>query len=86
MQNLEDIVLEDLGREMADHIDSEVILGLLQGLGWFYIELEKFTDNHHAVDIRYWIESNIKNSFHQSGRKFVFEDQGDAVNFSLKWA
>jgi hypothetical protein len=83
--NLEKEIIEELGTQMQSQVDREILWGMLIGLGWTRVTLDKLHDNKHAVDITYWLEENIKNPFERAGRDFIFEDAKDAVNFILRW-
>jgi hypothetical protein len=84
--NMQDEILEELGTQMQSSIDFEILTDVLvKSCGWHRVELKRFKDNHHAVDISYWCHDNIKNAWKRNGRHFVFENQGDAVTFTLKW-
>jgi hypothetical protein len=83
--NIEEEILNKAGTEMAREIDREVLWGMLQGLGWTRVMLDRLKDNKHAVDITYWLEENIKNPFERAGRDFIFEDSKDATLFILRW-
>lgn len=84
--NMQDKILEELGTQMHSAIDFEILTDVLvKSCGWHRVELERFKDNHHAVDITTWCHDKIKNQWKRNGRYFVFENQGDAVTFTLKW-
>ena len=83
---MQDEILEELGTQMQSQVDREILWGMLIGLGWTRVMLDRFQDNKHAVDIRYWLEENIKNPFERNGRDFIFEDSQDAMLFILRWA
>jgi hypothetical protein len=83
--NLEEELIEKAGTEMALEIDREVLWGMLQGIGWCRVMLPRFVDNHHAVDIGYWLETNCKRAFERNGRDFIFESAKDANWFVLRW-
>jgi hypothetical protein len=83
--NLEKEIIEELGTKMQSQVDREILWGMLEGLGWTRVMLDRLQDNKHAVDITYWLEENIKNPFERAGRDFIFEDAKDAVNFILRW-
>lgn len=83
--NLEDEIVNAMGKEISEEIDFEVLAGMLEGIGWHRVKLERFQNNHHAVNIMLWCEQHIKNPFNHRGSTFVFEDKGDAINFTLKW-
>ena len=85
MKNLEKEILDELGTRMQSEIDREVMWGMLKSLGWRRVNLDRFTDNMHAVDITHWLKANCKNPFERSGADFIFESEVDAVNFTLRW-
>lgn len=83
--NLEDEVTTELSEQLAAEIDREILWGFLIGAGWAKVELGRFQNNNHAIDIRIWIEENTKGKFLQSGARFLFEDPRDATMFALRW-
>jgi len=83
--SLEEQILEQQGTEMAREIDREVLWGMLEGIGWCRVMLPRFVDNHHAIDIGYWLADNCKKAFERNGRDFLFEDSKDANWFKLRW-
>jgi hypothetical protein len=85
VMTLEEEMIEKAGAEMAREIDREVLWGMLQGIGWTRIMLDRLQDNKHAIDITYWLEENIKNPFERNGRDFIFENPKDASMFILRW-
>jgi hypothetical protein len=86
MQNLEEQILDELSEQMHSAIDFEILTDILvKSCGWHRVELDRFRDNRQAVDIANWCYDTVKNKWKRSGCHFVFEDQGDAVNFTLRW-
>ena len=83
--NLENDIADKLGSELAREVDREILWGMLQDMGWTRVMLPRLTDNHHAIDITYWLEDNCKYSYERSGRDFIFESQQDANWFKLRW-
>lgn len=91
--SIADIILDELGKEIQDSIDSEVTYYLMadywQTQGWTAVELSRLQDNNHAVDITLWLEEQglkDKDDYYRLGRKFVFRDPETATLFILKWA
>ena len=82
---LEDEILDNAGKEFAREIDREILWGMLEGLGWTRVMLPRLIDNHHAIDVTYWLEANCKHPFERSGREFIFESVRDANWFKLRW-
>ena len=84
--NLQDQILEELGEQMHSSIDFKILTDILvNACGWHRIELDRFQSNRQAVDIANWCHDTVKNKWKRNGCHFVFEDQGDAVNFTLRW-
>ena len=84
--NMQDEILEELGEKMHSAMDFEILTDILvNACGWHRVELDRFRDNRQAVDIANWCHDTLKNKWKRSGCHFVFEDQGDAVNFTLRW-
>ena len=91
-ESIADLILEDLGNDIQESIDSEVMYYLMmefwQSQGWHGVELSKLQDNNHAVDITHWLEwqgLKDKDDYYRQGRKFVFRDSETATLFILKW-
>ena len=82
---LEEEIANKMGNQIAREIDREILWGMLQGIGWCRVMLPRFVDNHHAIDIGYWLEENCKKAFERNGRDFLFEDSKDANWFKLRW-
>jgi hypothetical protein len=82
---LEQEMIEAKAKEMQQEIDKEILWGMLQGIGWTRVMIPRFVDNHHAIDITYWLEENCKFAVERSGRDFIFEDSKDANWFKLRW-
>ena len=83
--NLEDEIASALSKEIAKEIDFEVLSSMLVELGWHRIKLDRFLSREHSVDVIEWCALNINYPYERCGTTFVFENEGDAVNFSLKW-
>jgi len=84
--SMQDEILDELAENMSSKIDFEILTDILvNACGWHRVELDSFRDNRQAVDIANWCHDTVKNKWKRNGCHFVFEDQGDAVNFTLKW-
>jgi hypothetical protein len=82
---MQDEILEELGTKMQSVVDREILWGILIGMGWTRVKLSRFVDNHHAVDITYWLDEHVKNPFEREGADFIFENSYDAMMFILRW-
>ena len=84
--NIEDQLADILAKEIAAEIDFGIMSELMGAQGWHKIKLERFLNREHSVDIRCWVEQNVKGKFLNNGSLYIFEEKGDAINFALKWA
>lgn len=83
---MKDEILEELGNQMYSAIDFEILAEILiTNYNWIRIKLDRFKDNAQAVDIKIWCEEKSRGRYRNYGSTFLFENIGDAVNFSLKW-
>lgn len=78
-------IINQAGKNFADEIDFEILAGMLEGIGWHRVQLGNLWFNNGAVNILNWCEQNIKHPYEHRGSSFVFENKGDAVNFTLRW-
>ena len=85
MPTLEDEIADKMAEQMSREVDREVLWGMLQGMGWTRVMLPRLIDNHHAIDITYWLEENCRQAFERNGRDFLFESAKDANWFKLRW-
>jgi hypothetical protein len=83
--DLQEQIINNLGNEMAREIDREVLWGMLKGIGWTRVMIDRLQDNNHAIDITHWLEENCQGSFERNGRDFIFESEKDATMFILRW-
>jgi len=82
---LQDQILTDIAKKMSEDIDFDVFANVLCKNGWTKFSLPRYIDNHHAIDIRYWVEDNCRGKTKSNGATWIFEDPKDAVMFMLRW-
>ena len=84
--NLQEEVMNDLATKMQSEMDFEILADMLiKSCGWKKVVLTRFFSRKHSINILMWCEENIKNPFEHKGSTFIFQDEGDAVNFTLRW-
>jgi hypothetical protein len=83
--NLEDEIANKLSNEIAQQIDFELLTDILIACGWHSVKLPSLLNRKRSIDIIEWCEEHAHKKYRHMGRIFVFEDQGDAVNFTLRW-
>ena len=70
---------------MCSDIDFEILSGMLCEMGWTKIILGPMTrETSDAID--HWVSNNIKHPHETRGIVWIFQEQKDAVNFTLRWA
>jgi hypothetical protein len=85
MKSIEQEIADKMGNDMAREIDREVLWGMLKGIGWTRVMINRLQDNKHAVDITHWLALNCQGAYERRGRDFIFEDSKDATLFILRW-
>lgn len=84
--NLEEEIAKELSTQMQSEMDFEILSNMLvQGCGWKRVTLTRFFSRKHSVNILMWCEEHCKHPYEHRGTSFVFQDEGDAINFTLKW-
>jgi hypothetical protein len=86
MLSLEDMILKEQAKVMEESINFEILSGILVDMmGWTRVELSRYTDNNHAIDIKEWVASNCKHDTKQNGATWMFENAKEAMWFKLRW-
>ena len=90
MIDLEQEIRKDIEDQMTksirEEIDFSIIADILRESGWTKVTIDRFTDNHHAVDIQEWLSDNVNPKDCKSlGSKFLFRDPRQATLFILRW-
>jgi len=83
--NLEEEIVADLGKQFAKDMDFEIMSQVLEPFGWTRVDIPRYIDNHHAIDIRHWLQDNCKGERFNNGRYFMFKESKDAMMFILRW-
>jgi hypothetical protein len=84
--SLEEEIAQKLSNEIAQTIDFELLTDILIACGWNCVKLPSLLNRKRSIDILMWCEENLRKKYKHMGSTFIFEDQGDAVNFTLRWA
>ena len=84
--NLEEEITNELGQQMCSAIDFEILSDMLvKACGWHKVEMIHPPRDKNSMDVSAWIEKYCKGKHMKNQRSYVFEEHGDAVNFTLKW-
>lgn len=86
MTNVQQEILDKMGREIQLEIDNGIMISLYVDGGWTEIKLPRFTGRHQAIDIVDWCEENIaEQEYANFGTTFLFKNSADAEWFTLRW-
>ena len=82
--DLQQQMLDDMGKRMSEEIDFEILCGMLCQMGWTKIVLSPMTsETSDAIDL--WVHKNVKNSHETMGLVWIFENEKDANWFKIRW-
>lgn len=81
---LQEQILVEKAKELADETDAQVLRQMLIDLGWQQVVLSAMSwEESYTIDL--WVEDNIKGRMWSRGLVWLFEDDRDAMWFKLKW-
>ena len=84
--NLEDEIASELSRQMCSSIDFEILSDMLvKACGWHKVEIIHWPFPATPMDVIDWVSKHCQGKYIHRDRSYIFEDQGDAVNFTLRW-
>lgn len=77
-------VQDDFICALQEEIDAEIMFNVLQQMGWHCVELSTPADEIVAAK---WLMKNNSGKYHRrsGGWRWLFENEKDAVMFSLRW-
>lgn len=84
-QSLEEMIMEEQAKAMEVAVNFDVLSDILCAFGWTAHEIDRTTDNNHAIDIQEWVKENCKGETKNNGAKWLFELPKDAMWFKLRW-
>ena len=82
---VEDVIADELATVLQEEIDWELITDALVSIGWARVELGRFNDRYHAIDIQLWLDETCKGHYRNRGTTFMFQKPEEAEWFSLRW-
>lgn len=70
-------------KELHEDMDFSILADLYKSSGWTEIDFDPY---QRPEAIKAWLKYNCKGHRISRGRRFLFQDQSDAVNFVLRWS
>jgi hypothetical protein len=89
INSLQDEIMHKLASDIQKDIDALVLFEMYKDLGWYPVEdCKNLSFNKPALDqVEQWLTNICAGKFHiKSHTDYIFELQGDAMMFKLKWA
>lgn len=83
--NLQEQILDELGADMSNEIDTHILAGLYIGLGWTEIVVDPWIHSSNEK-ITNWCDHNFTDTHLQVGNRWIIKSSKDALLFSLKWS
>ena len=84
MIDIQEQIINDMGKAMAKEIDFTILTDMLCQIGWRKIILSPMTmEDSYEVDE--WTKKHVKGHFETMGLVWVFELEEDANWFALRW-
>lgn len=77
---------DDMANALREEIDWEILSDLLVECGWSKVQLSNKFLPVTGVELHEWREKNLTGSWKAHGSTWLFENQNDAVIFTLRWA
>jgi hypothetical protein len=83
--DLEKSIINDLGKQLAHEMDQHVLIGFMLELGWREVTVDPWVHSSQ-LEIEQWVQETLQGHTMNSGNRWVFEDEKDAIMFALKWS
>lgn len=78
-------IIDHAAQKLAKDIDREILWGMLIGIGWTKVQISDLQISQFSLDIRQWLNVNCKHHYQQNGKDFIFENDKEAMWFSIRW-
>lgn len=83
--NIEDEIADRLAEELKQSLDDELMADMLVACGWHKVPKQHFYNGIQSENIKLWLQEHCKGNYRRLGSNWVFEEAGDAVNYTLRW-
>ena len=82
---LQEEIMEQAARRMAEDIDAQVVRGLLKDSGWHEVVLDWIMTHEVSKEVDDWVSAHAKEEFWNRGLVWLFKCDTDAMWFKLRW-
>jgi hypothetical protein len=85
MNTIEKEYIEKAAKNLAAHVDFEILQDIFLKMGWIKLELTRHVPLFEQEMISNWLSENCKGRHSKYDKIFLFEKEQDANWFSLRW-
>ena len=83
--DLQEQVLEQAARRMAEEIDAEIMRGLYREMGWHEVVLDWIMTHEMSQEVDAWVAQKSRGEYWNQGLCWMFESETDAMWFKMRW-
>lgn len=83
--SLQDEMLEQSARQLAEDIDAEIMRQLLKETGYHEVVLDWVMTHEVSQEVDAWVEQKSKGNYWNRGLVWLFESETDAMWFKMRW-
>ena len=83
--NLQEMMLEESARQLAEEIDAEIMRGMFKEMGWSEVVIPWVMTHEVSQEVDDWVRQKTKGEFWNRGLVWLFENDTDAMWFKMRW-
>lgn len=82
-----DAMVQRAAKEFQEEMDFTILADMFSRSGWTEIEFDPWQKTpEYAYAIKDWLQDHCKGPVHSRGKRFLFQEESDAINFVLRWS
>lgn len=82
--DLQQQLIDEMGKQMSKEIDFEILCGMLCEMGWTKVILNPMT-SETSNELDAWVSENVSEPHETMGLVWIFQNSKDAMWFKLRW-
>lgn len=82
---LQEELLEQSAKRLAEDIDAEVLRQVYKSSGWHEVVIHWIMTHEVSSEVDKWVEEHVKGKYWNRGLVWLFKEQRDANWFVLRW-
>lgn len=81
----EDYLHTTVNSQISKIVTEQIDYNKYLSLGWYQVNLTKLPSKQLEKEILIWLQKNCKENYFFHGKEFLFENEKDAIMFTLAW-